>query len=336
MPLAGAPGVYTFDFGTNAIGGPLTLTDGSHFISAAVEIIDPAAAPGTPNVYGFGARSASLEIVVDTTAPAVFFGDPAIANDGLSPDSDSGDPFVPSTLSDRATNDTTPTFFGQAEANGIVRAYVDRTNNGFTADDILIGQTVATPIDGTNQHPFGQWEITSTLNMNDPRLITPANVPAAMQIGKDGVRNIFVTLEDPAGNTSAANLATLQIFIDTSGPQIFDPDGPRAAGPDGILFTADDINPLEAIQIVGAPTYNLFGLKPGNSAQGPTPAVNGLIVNVRDLPNRAVGFLYAAVSNTAPPNAPILVGDHSGVIAISTLTFTSDGNLTDNTPPIAS
>ena len=30
QPLAGVPGVYTFDF-ANAIGGPLTLSDGSHF-----------------------------------------------------------------------------------------------------------------------------------------------------------------------------------------------------------------------------------------------------------------------------------------------------------------
>ena len=132
-------GVAGFDFGTDAIGGSLTLTDGSHFISAAVEIIDPAAAPGTANVYGFGDRSESLEIVVDTTIPAVFFGDPANATDGLHPDSDSGDSFAPATLSDRATNDTTPKFFGRAEANTIIRAFVDRTNDGFTVDDLLIG-----------------------------------------------------------------------------------------------------------------------------------------------------------------------------------------------------
>lgn len=308
-PLAGTPGVYIFDFGIDAIPGAtgLALTDGSHFISAKVEIIDPSI-DAFFNDTGFGQRSDSLEIIVDTGAPPVSFGDPLIATDGLHPDSDSGDPFVPSTLSDRATNDTTPTFFGRAEANSIVRAYVDRTNNGFSVDDILIGQTVATPLDGTNQHPFGEWEITSTVNMNDP-VLTAA-------LGLDGVRNIFISAEDEAGVTSNAALTTLQIFIDTQGPQVTN------------------------VFITSAPNFNLFSVKPLSGVpQGPTPPVNSLTINVRDLPARAAGFLYAAISNLAiaptagflPPVA--LVGDHSGVISIVSANFTSDGNLANNGPP---
>ncbi len=51
--------------------------------------------------------------------------------------------------------------YGSAEANAIMRLYVDRTNDGFTADDILLGQTVARPLDGTNQS-LGEWDITPT------------------------------------------------------------------------------------------------------------------------------------------------------------------------------
>ncbi|MEZ6091925.1 MAG: hypothetical protein R3C05_28750 [Pirellulaceae bacterium] len=59
-----------FDFGVDAIPGAtaLTLTSGSHFISAAVEMIDPsidAAPAGLPNNTGFGPRSESFEIVLN-------------------------------------------------------------------------------------------------------------------------------------------------------------------------------------------------------------------------------------------------------------------------------
>jgi Ca2+-binding RTX toxin-like protein len=281
-------GVYTFDFGIDAIGAPLALTNGSHFISAKVEITDPA----VQRRFGYGDRSVSLEVVVDTLTPPVSFGDPAISDDGLHANSDSGDPFDPVTLSDNATNDTTPTFFGRAEANSIVRAYLDRTNNGLSADDFLLGQTVASPLDGTNQHPFGEWEITSTLNMNDPTVIAT--------LGVDGIRNIFVTAEDQAGNISPVGaLNTLQIFVDTRGPQVTD------------------------VFITNVPAFNLFTLKPNNAPQGPTPAVNSLTIRVQDFPARALGFLYEALSNVPPLPPIVLVGDHSGPIAAQ-VQFVSD------------
>ena len=119
----------------------------------------------------------SLEIVVDTVAPPVYFGDPGQRRDGLHPDSDSGvqdEPGAEVTLNDRVTNDTTPTFFGKAEANAIIRVYVDVNDNGVVdSGDFLSAETVAMPEDGTNQFPDGHWEATSYVDMNDPDLLPP-------------------------------------------------------------------------------------------------------------------------------------------------------------------
>lgn len=100
---------------------------------------------------------------------------------------------------------TTPTMYGSAEANAIIRLFVDRTNNGFTADDILLGQTVARPLDGTNQ-ALGEWDITATTSLNSPDIVAA--------IGKDGVRNLFITAEDVAGNVSTP--VSLSIMLDTT------------------------------------------------------------------------------------------------------------------------
>ncbi len=239
--------------------------------------------------------SQSLEIVVDTLPPSVQFGGPG---SGLHPDSDSGDPIFPATLVDRITNDVTPTFFGRAEANAIIRAYVDRTGNGFTADDLLIGQTVAIPLDGTNQAPNGEWEITSTIDMNDPVLLAGLGQP------RDGVRQIFVTAEDLAGNITSPVGDTIQIFIDTQGPQVTD------------------------VAITAFPAFNLFTLKP--ETPQPTPRVDSLTISIQDLPLRAAGFLLnnGAILNVPSPEDPlaplVLVGDHSGPIAITGIAYNGD------------
>ena len=81
---------------------------------------------------------------------------------------------------------------------------------------------------------------------------------------KDGLRVVYVTGEDVAGNTTTdASADVLNMFLDIAGPQITD------------------------VQITGFPAYNLFGLKPGNAIQGPTPAVTSLTINGRDFPNRS-------------------------------------------------
>ncbi len=306
-PASGAAGTRVqipLGFATRLEDGLYTFTtpvldNGSHFLTARVLMIDPAA----PTRSGWGARSDSLEIVVDTVPPPVAFGDAADPLDGLHPNSDSGNASIPATLVDRITNDTTPTFFGRGEANSIMRLFIDMQAPGnagagvLDAADLLLGQTVATPIDGTNQYPLGEWEITSTMNMNDPVILAALGLPI------DGLRTFFVTAEDLAGNLSPINAAnTLQIFVDTAGPQVTD------------------------VFIPGSPLYNLFGMKPGNAIQGPTPPVLNLQIDIRDLPNRVAQFLYSALSN--PPPAPlaavVLRGDHSGIIPIANATWTDN------------
>lgn len=295
-------GIYEFDFQTDAIdlgnpNGPttfFTLTDGSHFISAKVQIVDPDDPDNNAitlnHLTAFGVRSLSHEIVVDTVIPPVWFGDPIVALDGLHPDSDTGIENQPLTFVDRITSDTTPSFWGVAEANTIVYVYADRNGNGVLDlnVDVLLGKTVAVPNDGTNQYPNGQWIMTTNIDMNDP-----AYFPAI-----DGTRRIFAIAEDLAGNIDAPqNAQVLDIFVDTRGPQV-----------NAVTITAD-------------PTYDLFDPKP--STDGPTPLVFSLDIDFIDRPNRAAPFVYPAVNQilaTAPGNI-VLVGDYSGVIPIQSITF---------------
>src|SRR5262249_39848825 len=77
-------GVYTFTF-------PTPLSDGSHFLTARVQMIDPSVPPpASAPQTGFGDRSLALEIVVDTAAPPVSFGNPIRTDDGLDAASDTG------------------------------------------------------------------------------------------------------------------------------------------------------------------------------------------------------------------------------------------------------
>ena len=175
---SGFPGLYQYTFTT-------PLADGLHNITAAVQMIDPA----TPTETGFGGLSTSLAITVDTVPPPVFFGSSANGYDGLAPASDSGVQGYPATNVDRVTNDTTPTFWGTAEADAIVRVYAV----GITGD-VLLGQTTATPLDGTNVDPDGQWSLTSTVDLNNPAFFP-----------HDGTRQLLVTAEDLAGNVSSAS-----------------------------------------------------------------------------------------------------------------------------------
>ncbi|MBI1916750.1 MAG: hypothetical protein HYS12_18750, partial [Planctomycetes bacterium] len=275
-------GVYTFTV-------PTALSDGSHFLSARVQMLDPA----TPQQRGFGGRSVSLEVVVDTVAPPVFFGLPGVANDGLDPSSDTGSLADVSTFSDRVTSDTSPTFFGTAEANAIIRLYADLNNNSMIdAADVLIAQTVAHPLDGTNQFPGGRWVATSNVEFNDP-----AYFPT-----RDGLRRIMVTAEDVPGNVSSTTAPQiLEIFVDTQGPQVTN------------------------VFITAVPSYDLFDPKP--STAGPTPLINQLSITFRDLPNRVAEFpnLEAIIESIAEaPGNWILKGDHVGFIAIDTIVATLD------------
>lgn len=275
-------GVYTFT-------SPLLL-DGSHFLTARVQMIDPVHGFAT----GFGDRSLPLEIIVDTLPPTASFGLAATVNDGLDPGTDSGVQGHPGVFVDRATNDTTPKFWGQAEANTVIRLFLDTNANGVfdAATDLLVGQTVATPLDGTNQFPTGRWDIELTTDLNN------------VGLPKDGLRTFFITAEDLAGNvTSPPGVAqTLQIMVDTVGPQVTN-----------VFITSD-------------PGYYLFDLKQPNGQVRPTPLVNSLSISVQDLPNRVAQFLYGALQSTGldpavDPGNFQLVGDANGQIAIQSITY---------------
>lgn len=273
------PGLYQFTFTT-------PLADGLHHINAAVQMVDPQTVKQT----GFGAFSLhSLDITVDTAVPPVFFGLPGVANDGLDPPSDSGVTPVSQTFVDRITNVTAPTFFGTAEANSIIRLFA--TFPGAAAP-VLIGQTVAIPLDGTNAFPNGRWVLKSNVDLNDPTLFP-----------RDGVRLITVTAEDLAGNVSPAQ--QLSIFIDTQGPQVTN------------------------VQITDDPGYNLFGLKPQNAFQGPTPLVFSLTISLQDLPAVDAAFLRNAIvaGIASTPGVITLRGDHNGIILIDDVIVTNLPNI---------
>jgi hypothetical protein len=334
------PGLFSFTFGSVGSFIPTLTPDGSYFISARVEMIDPAqninpVPPFGPDnqeqAQGYGAFADSLEIFVDTVEPPVSFGDPGLDGDGLAPDSDS---FVipnPETIIDLVTNDLTPTFWGRAEADATVRlfadAFFDANGNGefdFTDvdgdgvfepgdgdvplfgdlppdgvfqlnTDVFIGQDTAIPLDGNQQEPNGFWKIESVVNFNDPRFF--------LQFG--GLRTIFVTAEDVAGNVNDNILPEeLEIFIDVQGPQITDVtiNVPSQFGPAG--NAVDDF-------------YDLFDPKP--STDGPTPLVNSIWIEIQDLPNRVLpdfdqpAFKPDIAEN---PGHYLVTGDYNGIFPI--------------------
>jgi subtilisin-like proprotein convertase family protein len=292
------PDQYFTLFGTNNAvlndGGVGVLADGVHNLKLEVE-----------DRAGNVSEDFLLSITIDTATPPVSFGlpDPASEIDGLAASSDTGVTTEPATYADRITSDTTPTLWGRAEANSIVRVYLDRDYDGIIDlnTDTFLGQTVAVPYDGNDAYPDGYWELTSALDLNE------LFVNAGLE--KDGVRRLLVTAEDVAGNPMQMfdegqgpiieNVDELWIFVDTQGPQITDVTINN--------LTADD--------------YDLFDPKP--SETGPTPLIHELHIQVRDLPARVSDgllndFWYSAlVEGIALSHGNyLLVGDHVGVIPI--------------------
>jgi hypothetical protein len=209
-------------------------------------------------------------------------------NDGLLPDSDTGVPAFPDTSADRITADTTPSFFGFAEANSLVRIYADLDGDAqFDPNaDLFLGETVAIPLDGTNQFPNGYWTFEITVDLNNPILFPT----------QDGLRTVFATGEDLAGNVSEAP-DELQFFLDTQAPRVLD-----------VFATID-------------PLYDLFDPKP--SVDGPTPLIDSLTVRFMDAPERGnTPFTYPAaiLALLETPGNYALVGDHTGTVLISSAT----------------
>ncbi|HLA84109.1 MAG TPA: hypothetical protein VJL29_04890, partial [Thermoguttaceae bacterium] len=260
------------------------LLDGVHNLKLEVE-----------DLAGNMSEDFLLTVTIDTQIPPVSFGQPGDPDDGVAPDSDTGvAPPNPDTIIDRVTNDTTPKFWGRAEANTIVRVYADVNNNGTLQPgiDVYLGQTTAIPLDGNQAEPDGYWEIESIVDLNDPDFFpTP-----------DGVRTIFITAEDLAGNVNAAGgqaADTLEIFVDTTGPVITD------------------------VYVTAVPGYDLFDPKP--STDGPSPLVYSLSIDFLDLPVRvAPDFLYDALKQDVAeqPGHYRVVGDANGVIPIQQVIVT--------------
>jgi Ca2+-binding RTX toxin-like protein len=278
------PGVYQF---TTPV-----LLDGSHFLTARVQMLDPA----TPLRTGFGPRSVSLEIFVDTVEPPVSFGEPGIDDDGIVPDDDSGvSPPNPDTIRDRVTNERSPTFWGRAEANTIIRLFADLDDDGvLDANELSLGfagQATAIPIDGNEQEGVppnmlphtGFWTIKTVIDFNDEDLFPDL----------DGVRTLFVTAEDLAGNITgdeAGEEVTFDFFLDTQGPVV------------------------NFVQITAFPAFDLFDPKP---TPAPTPLVDSLTIKFTDLPPRIADFLYPALkADTVVAGHFRVVGDHNGIIPI--------------------
>ncbi len=281
QPVLTEPGVYSFTFTVaNA------LANGSQNLTAEVQIISPTTTnpPTTTINNGFGAVSAALNLVVDNEAPLVYFGLPTNGFDGLAASSETGSPGV--------TTSTTPTFYGTAEANAIIKLYAVTTNPAQNGVPVLLGQTVATPTDGTNQDPTGGWTLTSTVSLNNPTYFSTLN----------GNRTIEVTATDAAGNISAVGTDTTEVILLPPPPQIV------------------------AIYIPSAPTFPLFDPKP--EAPSPTPLITQLAIQVTTfLPAGTNPLTYEALLASTAQNVSnyTLVGKSGGVIPIESATVTNVG-----------
>ncbi|MFH1918923.1 MAG: Ig-like domain-containing protein [Planctomycetota bacterium] len=265
-----------------------TLADGIHNLKLEVE-----------DRAGNISHDFLLDILVDTVAPPVSIGLAGNAIDGIDPaTTDTGVEGQPGTFVDRITSDTGTGFWGRAEADAIVRLYVDAVSNDAIGNPAQFGLTVALPEDGDDAFPDGQWRTPFIRDLNDPGFLP-----------LDGLREVLVTAEDVAGNVNQVDDLDgdgdqiLDIFIDTRGPQV-----------NGVAIASD-------------PVYDLFNPKgPDTPDEGPTPLVHALDIAFVDQPTRvngALNFVYPAVNQilATQPGNYLLVGDANGVIPIQSIGF---------------
>ena len=105
--------------------------------------------------------------------------------------------------------------------------------------------------------------------------------------------------------------------VDIFGPQVTD-------------VTINDLTTAE---------FNLFGIKPGNSTQGPTPLVNSLVIHLQDLPPRVAGFLYPALETGLTPDQARglfeVKGDANGIVSIASVQIVNPFPLAIGEIPLA-
>ena len=238
-----------------------------------------------------------LPVTIDTVAPPVSI----IAMDPGS--TDTGVEGQPGTFRDRITSDTATGFIGRAEADGIVRLYADAQRNQTIDLPAEFALSVAVPLDGNHAFPNGELRTSFIHDLNHPGFFP-----------LDGLREIIVEAEDLAGNVNVLgdewndDDQILEVFVDTRGPQVT------------AVHITDDPGTATDESL-----FDLFDPKP---SAGPTPLVNSLSIDVRDLPARVAGFLYEALARNAingePATEPghfLVRGDHNGVIPIESVAF---------------
>ena len=276
------------------------LTAGEYFVSSAVQIVDGQQDPA--RATGRALLSEPLFVTIEIVVPPVSFGQPG-GTDGLAASSDSGLPTQPASFADRITNDSTPSFFGLAEAQATIRLYADVNGNNLVdlGVDQFLGQTTALPFGQNPLFADGFWQIESIADLNNPAFFPT----------RDGLRRIMVTAQDITGNVNQVNDGvgdaeqSLDVFLDTQGPRITD------------------------VVIPGFPDLDIFAPKP--HLDGPTPLIDRLTINVTDLPNRlAPDFLYTAIDAAIADVTGNyqLIGDANGLIAIQDVIVTLDPPVT--------
>jgi hypothetical protein len=187
----------------------------------------------------------------------------------LHPDSDSGVVGLPATFSDNVTNVRTPWLTGRAEANSLVIV---------TIDGQAAGTAVAIPWDGDDavQPPEPPYELQGNWLMQ-----------SAVGLA-DGVHEVLVTFEDPAGNRATAEMS---LTIDTAGPRI-------------VNVTRNE---------PGFPS--VFDPKP---TSGPDPLIDSLVIHFTDLPILTGGTTGGSLAETllAEEGNYQVVGDANGNIPV--------------------
>jgi hypothetical protein len=287
----------------------VTGTDNAIFeIEVDSDILFPlrgANAAGAAGYDGFeNFLTAAVTVFDQQPTPAVgrtlLSGPLAVIADNVDPLPPSTPDLLPSSDNGQFNSDNVTLFNALAiQGTGEANSHVVIYANGF-----IVGQgTVGTDnTDGIPDNGLGVWEITT-----EP--LTPAST----------AYKITAQLEDLAGNIGPQSEA-LRVLIDAEGPQVTD-----------VFITGH--GPSDPVP------YNLFGQKPGNAAQGPTPVVNSLTIRLQDLPNREAEFFanYFALNPTASsvPGNFVLTGDATGVVAIQTIVVTNDP-VVDGQPATAS
>lgn len=213
----------------------------------------------------------------------------SVTADNILPFAPSVPDLLPSSDSGQFNNDNVTLFNALAlQGTGEANAVIVIYANGLVVGQGTVGSDAS---DGALGNGLGVWEITT-----EP--LTPASVSYT----------ITAKVEDLAGNVSPASTA-LHVLIDPSGPQVLD-----------VYITGRGPSDQEP--------YNLFGLKPDQASQGPTPAVNSLTIQIQDLPDREAAFFanYLALNAgvSAAPGNFILKGDANGIIAIESITITNE------------